>query len=81
MSEWKSNRLSDESIKTPAVSNNSLAPTLNYVNTKLRVKHDGSYLKQEKVIFTQNRLVNIYIAYEINLWPFTVGKDFALGNS
>ena len=25
--------------------------------------------------------MNIYIVYEINLWPFTVGKDFVLGNS
>ena len=26
-------------------------------------------------------MVNIYIAYEINLWTFTADKDFALGNS
>ena len=25
--------------------------------------------------------MNIYIVYEINLWPFTVGEDFILGNS
>ena len=37
--------------------------------------------KTRKVIFTCKKLVNIYIAYEINLWSFTVGKDFALGNS
>ena len=23
---------------------------------------------------------NIFIVFEINLWPFNVGKDFALGN-
>ena len=28
---WKSNGFSDESIKPPAASNNSLAPMLNYV--------------------------------------------------
>ena len=27
------------------------------------------------------QVVNIYIVYEINLWPFTVGKDFILENS
>ena len=26
-------------------------------------------------------MVNIYIFYELNLWLFTVGKDFALENS
>ena len=26
-------------------------------------------------------MLNIYVVYEINLWPFNVGKDFALGNS
>ena len=26
-------------------------------------------------------MLNIYIVYEIGLWPFTVDKDFVLGNS
>ena len=34
-------------IKLPATFNNSLAPALNQINTKLRVKFDGSCLKQE----------------------------------
>ena len=47
----KSKGLHDESIKPPAAS-----PTLNYINTKLRVKFNGSYLKQDKVTYTQKRL-------------------------
>ena len=39
---WKSKGLSDERIKSPAKSSNSLAPTL---RLKLRVKFDGSCLK------------------------------------
>ena len=31
---WKSNGLSDESIKSSATSNNSLATALNYISTK-----------------------------------------------
>ena len=31
--------------------------------------------------FTHKKVLNIYIAYEIGLWPFTVDKDFVLGNS
>ena len=38
-------------------------------------------LKQEKVTFTQKKVSNIYIAYEINLWLYTHGRNFALGNS
>ena len=33
ISVWKSNELSDENIKSPATSNNSLAPVLNYITT------------------------------------------------
>ena len=81
ISAWKSKVLSDESIKPPAASNNSLAPALNYISTKSRLKFDGSYLKQDKVAFFHKKVVNIYIVYEIYLWLFNVGKDFALGNS
>ena len=36
---------------------------------------------QGKATFTHENVVNIYIANEINLWQFTVGKDFTLGKS
>ena len=39
--------LSGESFKVPAASN-SLAPSLNYIGPKIRVKFDGSCLKQDK---------------------------------
>ena len=73
--------MSDESIKPHAPSNNSLAPRLNYINTKIRVKLEKRCLKQDKVTFTHKKVANNYIAYEINLWPFNVAKDFVLGNS
>ena len=76
ISAWKTDVLPNESIKPHVASNNSLAPTLNTFNTKLRVKFNGSYLKQEKVAFLHKNVVNIYTAYEINLWQFTVGKYF-----
>ena len=31
--------------------------------------------------FTQKKESNIYIAYEINLWLYIHGRNFALGNS
>ena len=38
-------------------------------------------LKIRKITYTSKQVVNIYIFYEINLWPFTVEKGFALRNS
>ena len=52
----KSKGLSDESIKPPAASNNSLAAELNHINTKLQLKFDGHCSKQDKVTFTLNKL-------------------------
>ena len=60
--------MSDESVKPPATSNNSLAPALSYIGIKTRVKCDGSCLKQNKIAFTHGNLVSIYITYEIHFW-------------
>ena len=38
-------------------------------------------MKQEKVTFTHGKVVNICIAYKINLWAYTQGADFVLGTS
>ena len=48
-SSWKSKRLSAESVKPPATSDNSSTPTLSYCGTKRRVKCAGSCLKQLKI--------------------------------
>ena len=48
MSDWKSKGLSNERIKTPSTSNNSLNPLLDYFHTKMRLKFSGSCLKQDK---------------------------------
>ena len=67
--------MSDESIKPPSTSDNSLAPSLSYIGTRKRVKFVGSCLKQDKITFTHGRTVNIYIVYEINLWDCGYGYD------
>ena len=63
ISSWKSKGLSDESIKPPSRSNNSLAPALNYYGNKRRVKFTRSCLKQPKTSYTHGKIVNIYIVY------------------
>ena len=58
--------MSDESIKHPSTTNNILNPSLNYVGTKSRAEFEGSCLKQDKISFDHEKIVNIYIVYEIN---------------
>ena len=81
ISEWKSKRLSDESINPPITFDNSLAPALSYFSNKTKVKFDRSCVKQDKITFTHEKIVNIYIAYEINLWNYVDSSDPTLGNS
>ena len=62
---WKSKVLSDESIKPPSTSNKVLNPSLDFVGTKAKAKFNGDCLKQDKITFNHGKIVNIYIAYEI----------------
>ena len=56
---WKSKGLSNESI-TPPSAPNFLNPSLNYLDTKIRVRFSGSCLKQDKITYTHGKIVNIY---------------------
>ena len=62
---WQSKGLSNESIRPPVTSDNSLNPELNYYGTKTRVKCTKSCLKQSSHILTHKKIVNIYIVYEL----------------
>ena len=57
--------MSDESIKPPSTSNKVFNLLIDYFGTKIRVKFNGDYLKQEKITFNHGKTVNIYIVYEI----------------
>ena len=57
--------MSNESIKPPTTSVNSLTLILNYYGTKTKVSFDMSCLKQDKVPFNHGKIVNIYIVYKI----------------
>ena len=62
---WQSKGISNESIKPPTTTNNSLTPELKYYGTKTRVKFTRSCLKQSDHIYTHKKVVNIYIVYEL----------------
>ena len=59
--------MSDESVSPPTISDNSLTPALSYFGSKIRVKFDGSCLKQDKITLAHEKTVNICIVYEINM--------------
>ena len=65
MLSWQSKGISNESIKPPITSNNSLNPRLSYNDTKIKVQFTGSCLKQPKFTFTHKKVVNVYIVYEL----------------
>ena len=73
--------MSDESIKPPITSDYSLTQDLDYFGTKTRVKFSGSCLKQDEITFTDGKIVNVCISYEINLWNNVDSRDPTLGDS
>ena len=61
----QSTGLSNENFDPP---NTNFSPLIDYVGNKIRVKFNGSYLKKSnKISYTHNKIVNIYIIYEINV--------------
>ena len=81
ISAWKSKGLPDESIRPPATSDNSFIPSLDCIGVRTRAKFVGQCLKQDKITFPHKKIVNIYIVFEINLWPFRHDGDFNLRNT
>ena len=54
ISEWKFKGLSDENIKPPTTSDNSLSPLINYLDTKTKLEFNGSCLRQNKITYTKD---------------------------
>ena len=44
-------------------------------NSTIRVEFKGRCLKQEKVTFTPNNVVNLFIAYELDRWSQDLNAD------
>ena len=58
--------MSDERINSITASNYSITPKLSYYGSKIRVKFNGSCLKQDKATYSHGTIANIYIVYEIS---------------
>ena len=61
--DWKSKVLSDEIIKPPTTSNNSLAPKLSDIGNKINVIFNGSCLKQVKLTYILGTIGNICMEF------------------
>ena len=70
---WKSKGLSEESIKPPVTSDNSLSPLINYYYIKkIRAKFTGSCLRQYNLHYKHKNIVNIYTVYELGASTSTI---------
>ena len=58
---WKSKKLSTGTITPPSAPNNFLNPSLNYLGIKIRVRFNGSCLKQDKITYNHRKIINIYV--------------------
>ena len=63
---WQSKGLSDQKISSITASNYSVTPNLSHYGTKTRAELRGSCLKQDKVTFNHQKVINIYIVYELD---------------
>ena len=62
-------------------SNINLAPGINFYDTRILLKFNRSYVKQDKSTFTRKIIVNLYIFYQMLLQPYDLGAEFSTGNS
>ena len=54
----------DERINSITASNHSITPELSYYGNKIRVKFNGSCLKQDRIKYTHGTIINIYAVYK-----------------
>ena len=75
--------MSDERIISITGSNYSNNPSLDYLRSKIRVTFTGNCLKQDKITYTHEKKVNIYIVYEIsknlNISTYQTLKNYLFG--
>ena len=70
ITKWKSKELSNESLDVISTSNNSLSPSINHYRDKVRLKFGGSILQQKTITYNHEKVVNIYVVYEITSFKF-----------
>ena len=55
ITEWKSKGLSNESLEVVSTTGNTLTPSINYYEEKVRLRFTGSVLQQKAVIYSHKK--------------------------
>ena len=50
-------------------------------NSRIRLEFKGSCLKEDKELFTPKNVLNLYIIYELHIWPQDLNAIFTLKDS
>ena len=74
---WKSKGLFNEEISS-VINSNGAAQKIVFDNTKIKVKFNRNFLKQDKVTYNNGPIVNVYIVYK--LIRATTNTDIVLKN-
>ena len=72
--------MTDENITASTTSDYSFNPQLSYLGNKIRVEFKVTCSKQGKVSYNYDKIVNIYIVYEISK-NFNISTYLTLANS
>ena len=70
----------NESLEVVSRTDNTLTPSINYYGDKLRLRFTGSVLKQKAVTYSHEKVVNLYVVYEITN-SYNTGKYPTLENA
>ena len=61
--------MSHEKFNPSFTANHSLSPKIIWINnSRIRLEFKESCLKQDKVTFTPNNIVTLFIAYKLDRW-------------
>ena len=78
-SQWESKKLSNKKFQPPYTTNKILSRKLQWAKSRLRLRFEGSCLKQEDTkTFTPNSVVNLFIVYKLDTWSQDLNGDFTL---
>ena len=76
---WKSKRFLDVSINPHIKPGNIFAPKLKLIqNSKISGEFRASCLRQDKVTFTNENVVNFFIVYKLDTWSGDLKADSRL---
>ena len=64
ITEWKSKKLSNESLEFTYKYINTLSPSINYYVNKARLRFRGNILQQKTITYNHKKVVNLYAVYE-----------------